>query len=399
MSLESLNEKYRAFITLTEIKGKSSGRLAGLKFAIKDVIFVKGVRTTAGSKILADFVPARNAEVVERILNEGGTIVGKANTHEFAIGATGTSTAYGVPRNPVDPERITGGSSSGSALAVALGMADVGIGTDTGGSVRIPASLCGVIGFKPTYGLISTKGVIPFSWSLDTVGILARDVDLMSEVFDVVATKPAKNKAIERPRFGVFRLEDDEGSKGVRKAVDVISDYFDVTEVKLPVLNEKGNWARRVIASVEGATFHKPLYKEFKDLYFPDVRKAIEYGMSLSGMDYVEAMRIRKQAMREFVKAMKEVDFLLTPTTKIVAPLIKDVIGREQEYREVLISNTELFNLLGNPSISLPLGEYGGLPVGLMVSGRHYEDVALLAWSKEIISLVQRGSKHDERRD
>ncbi|MDT7905408.1 MAG: amidase [Sulfolobales archaeon] len=393
MSLESLNERYRAFITLKEVRGKPEGRLKGLRFAVKDVIFVKGVRTTAGSKILADFVPERNATVVERILDEGGIIVGKANTHEFAIGATGTSSAYGIPKNPVDNERITGGSSSGSALAVALGMADVGIGTDTGGSVRIPASLCGVIGFKPTLGLIPTDGVIPFSWSLDTIGILARDLSLVRLTFEVISNKRLENRTTsvsKRLVLGVFRLGDDEGSKGVRKVVDKISSHFDVTEVKLPVLDERGNWARRVIASVEGAAFHKPLYEANKHLYFPDVRRAIEFGMSLSGVDYVNAFRVRKDAIREFVKVMKSVNFLLTPTTKIVAPRISDVVGREQEYRETLISNTELFNLLGAPSVSLPLGSYNGLPVGLMVTGALYDDLRLLSVSEEIIRIVGR---------
>jgi len=389
MRLEELNEKYRAFITLSEIKGESYGPLSGLKFGVKDVIFTKDLRTTAGSRILADFTPKRDAEVVKRILRAGGVILGKTNTHEFAMGATGTSTAFGIPKNPVDPNRITGGSSSGSAVAVALGMVDVGIGTDTGGSVRIPASLCGVIGFKPTYGLISTEGVIPFSWSLDTVGIIAREVEKVRLTFEVLREKDIELRRIARkPRFAVFRLEDDEGSKGVRKAIDKLSSYYDVGEVKLEVLNERGNWARRVIASAEGAAFHKPIYEKFRDLYFQDVRRVIEFGLSISAVDYIDAFRVRKEALREFVKAMKDYDFLVTPTTKIVAPPIKDVVGREQEFREVLISNTELFNLLGNPSISLPLGSYNGLPVGLMVSGRHYEDLELLRVSEEIIRVV-----------
>jgi len=160
--------------------------------------------------------------------------------------------------------------------------------------------------------------------------------------------------------------------------------------VKLPALDERGNWARRVIASVEGAAFHKPLYEAYKHLYFPDVRRAIEFGMSLSGVDYVNAFRVRKDAIREFVKVMKSVNFLLTPTTKIVAPRISDVVGREQEYRETLISNTELFNLLGAPSVSLPLGSYNGLPVGLMVTGALYDDLRLLSVSEEIIRIVGR---------
>ena len=389
MSLRELNEKYRAFITISEVRGEPEGPLNGLKFGVKDVIFVKGVRTTAGSRILEEFVPDRNARVVEKVLKAGGTVLGKTNTHEFAIGATGTSTAYGIPRNPVDEERITGGSSSGSAVAVALGMVDVALGTDTGGSVRIPASLCGVIGFKPTYGVVSTEGVIPFSWSFDTVGILARDIDKVRLTFEVVKEEDVELKPINRkPKFAVFRLGDDEGSKGVRKVVDKISSYYDVGEVKLEVLDTKGNWARRVISSAEGAAFHKPIYERFRDYYFLDVRRAIEYGLSISAVDYINAFRVRKEALREFVRAMKGYDFLLTPTTKITAPLIKDVVGREQEFREVLISNTELFNLLGNPSISLPVGKYNGLPVGLMVSGRHYEDLWLLRVSEEIIRIA-----------
>ncbi len=187
MKLEELNSKYNAFITLHNIEENDKGKLKDVTFGIKDVILTKGIRTTAGSRILENYVPQKNAYVVDAILREGGKIIGKTNTHEFALGATNTSSIGGPARNPIDPERISGGSSGGSAVAVKLDMIDVGIGTDTGGSVRIPSSLCGVIGFKPTTGLIPTDGVIPFSWSLDTVGIIVKDnIGLLRRVFDAI---------------------------------------------------------------------------------------------------------------------------------------------------------------------------------------------------------------------
>jgi|OSPMetMinimDraft_2_1075162.scaffolds.fasta_scaffold00143_4 aspartyl-tRNA(Asn)/glutamyl-tRNA(Gln) amidotransferase subunit A len=393
MKLEELNSKYNAFITLYEIKGNEKGKLEGITFGIKDVILTKGVRTTAGSKILENYIPTRNAYVVDVILREGGKILGKTNTHEFALGATNTSSIAGPSKNPNDPERISGGSSGGSAVAVGLDIVKVGIGTDTGGSVRIPAALCGVIGFKPTTGLIPTDGIIPFSWSLDTIGIIAKDIELIRHVFKVILPNDKKlvvvSKLRSRPKLGLFLFEDNEVSKELLKSIDKVSSYFDLIEIDLPLLRRYGNRVRRIIGLAEAASYHKDWLSLYADKYFKDTYNLLVEGSKILVTDYIDALRYRRLLLDEYVRIFKKVDFILSPTTKIVAPKISEVIGNELRFRDLLISNTELFNVVGAPSISLPFSKIDGLPVGLMISGEPYKDGDLLEVSKNIFDIIK----------
>ncbi|NON61456.1 amidase [Acidianus sp. RZ1] len=392
MMLEELNTKYNAFITIKEIKGKSKGKLSGLTFGIKDIIITKGVKTTAGSRILKDYVPDNDAWIVKRILVQGGTIRGKTNTHEFAIGATNTSSIGGPAKNPVDPERITGGSSGGSAAAVALNMVDIGIGTDTGGSIRIPASLCGVVGFKPTTGVIPTDGIIPFSWTLDTVGFIARDVETIWNVLEAVVPPEMGHilttEARRRPRAGIFLFGEDESSRALKPVLNKLSSIFDLVEVNMNFLQGFGSNIRGTIALAEGASYHREWIESSPGMYFPDVKDILLQGLKIRAVDYVDALRARAFVVEEYIKSLREIDVLLSPTTKIPAPRISDVVGKEKEFRSVLVSNTELFNLVGAPSITLPLSSINGLPIGLMVSGTPYEDGIVLDVASKIVETV-----------
>ncbi len=392
MSLEKLNSEYAAFITLKEIKG-GEGPLSGLTFGVKDVIMTKGVRTTAGSRILQDYVPEENAWIVDRILRLGGRIIGKTNTHEFAVGATNTSSIAGPARNPVDPERISGGSSGGSAVAVALKMVDVGVGTDTGGSVRIPASLCGVIGFKPTTGIIPTSGVIPFSWTLDTIGFLTRDLSTLRRVVENLIPNEHKEVLVSKSKLkyklGLFLFENDPASRALKPVIDKLTEKFDVEAIELNFLHFFGGNIRRTIAIAEGASYHRDWLESVPGMYFPDVKGILMEGLKLRAVDYLEAMRARRVVLEEYLRAFDKVDAILSPTTKVPAPKISEVVGKEAEFRETLISNTELFNVVNAPSISLPLGKVDGLPVGLMVSGEPYEDGKVLDIAQKILELTQ----------
>ena len=390
MSLEELNSKYNIFITISRISLKNKGKLQGLRFAIKDIFLTKGIRTTAGSRILKNYVPDRNAYIIDKILAEGGEIVGKTNTHEFAMGATNTSSLIGPARNPIDPERISGGSSGGSAVAVALDLADVGIGSDTGGSVRIPSALCGVIGFKPTSGWISTDGIIPFSWTFDTVGIIAKNINLIRRTLEVIADykTPLIVQAKRKPKLGLFLFGDYETSKALKSVINKLSSYYDMIEVNSELLVKYAGEVRKTIALAEAASYHKKFFEKHKDEYFPDVRKLLEYGFQISAVDYVNALRLRKLLLEEYLSLFKEVDLLLSPTTRIIAPKISEVIGNELKFREHLIANTEIFNTVSAPSISIPVAKYNDMPVGLMISGEPYKDGVVLDIAEQILEIV-----------
>jgi aspartyl-tRNA(Asn)/glutamyl-tRNA(Gln) amidotransferase subunit A len=393
MSLEELNTKYNAFITIKEIDSTTNGPLSGLTFGVKDIILTKGVRTTAGSKILKDYIPQTNAWIVNKILNNGGRIIGKTNTHEFAIGATNTSSIAGPAKNPIDPERIAGGSSGGSAVAVALNMVDVGIGTDTGGSIRIPASLCGVIGFKPTTGIIPTSGIIPFSWTFDTVGFLTKNMKTLRKVLEAVI--PVENKEVlvskirTKPKLGVFLFSDDPASKALSPILNKLTNYFDLVDISLNFLQFFGGNIRGTIALSEGASYHRDWIESIPGEYFPDVKSLLMEGMKIRAIDYLESLRARRVVLEEYIRAFENIDGIISPTTKIPAPKIDDVIGKEKDFRSLLVANTELFSVVGAPSISIPVTKIDNLPVGLMISGEPYNDGVVLDIAEKILSIIQ----------
>ena len=420
--IERLNPKLNAYITVTaEValaqaqkaeselyaprgrKGhRERGPLHGIPVSLKDNIYTEGIRTTAGSKILKDFIPQHDSPVVVQLKEAGAVLLGKSNMHEFAYGVTSNNPHYGPVRNPWDLARIPGGSSGGSAAAVAAGLCFGSIGTDTGGSIRIPASLCGVVGLKPTWGRISTQGVVPLSPLLDCTGPLARsvrDVAILTEaLYFHVGREPnlARTGTLRANRrkicLGIPRqLFFDALSPDVRKAFDsALRDLCKAgtttTDISLPLLDETEDAGNR-IAWVEAILFHS------QQGYFPtraaeygeDVRARVEMGAKVSAVDYLRALEIQKHFTLQLHMALAEsdADALVYPSTAIEAPLIGQESSRigKHDYptRVILLRHNRPANLAGVPAISLPCGfASSGLPIGLQFMGGVSSEAALL---------------------
>jgi aspartyl-tRNA(Asn)/glutamyl-tRNA(Gln) amidotransferase subunit A len=420
--IEHLNPKLNAYITVTAELAlaqakkaeaelfaprgrrghRDRGPLHGIPISLKDNIYTSGIRTTAGSKILKDFIPRDDAVVVAQLKQAGAVILGKTNMHEFAYGVTSNNPHYGPIRNPWDLERIPGGSSGGSAAAVAAGLCYGSIGTDTGGSIRIPASLCGVVGLKPTWGRISCEGVVPLSPALDCTGPLARTVRdaaiLTGALYFRVGREPDLSKPATlrvNPRkicLGIPRqLFFDALSTEVRKAFDsAVRDLckagMTTTDISIPLLDEAEDTGNH-IAWVEATLFHS------QQGYFParasdygeDVRSRLEMGARVSALDYLQALEIQKQLVVQLHMALAEsdADAIIVPTTPIVAPLINEETTRigahEYPTRALLLRLNRPANLAGVPAISLPCGfSPSGLPIGLQIIGGVSSEAVLL---------------------
>ncbi len=383
-----LKDITNSFITVQEIKENDSGSLNGMTFGVKDCIPVKDVRMTYGSRIFHDYVPKKNSRIVDTILFNGGKISGKTNLHEFAVGATSTSSIIGPCRNPHDMSRVCGGSSGGSASAVASGLIDVGIGTDTGGSIRIPAALCGVVGYKPSNMYAKSDAEIPFSSLLEATGIITRDFTTLlwatRELFPNIEEMDWENKSV---RLGILGSEHDSNFSSFLEKVNSGNGNITAEPVNLPLLSEHGNRVRRLIAGRDGYSGHKDIMKEHLCEYFPDVRAILEAGSKIEKSQYNESLSLRKEIVAQYNEALYDFDAVVCPTTAITAPKIMDVIGNEPEYREPLIRYTELFNVLGAPSISVPSGKIDGLPTGLMVSGGPGDDTKTLKVAEMVSRL------------
>ena len=395
--IEQLNPKLNAYITVTaelaleqskkaesELFGRRAqkghrdrGPLHGIPISLKDNICTKDIRTTAGSKILKDFIPPCDAQIVARLREAGAVILGKTNLHEFAYGVTSSNPHYGAVRNPWDPRRIPGGSSGGSAAAVAAGLGYGSMGTDTGGSIRIPASLSGVTGLKPSWGRISCAGIIPLSPALDCAGPLARTVGdvatLAGVLYSRVGRQPNLLSSAAR-RSGKFRLGIprqlffDALSPEVRKAFDT---------------EDAGNH----IAWAEAALYHQ------QQGYFParaaeygdDVGSRLEMGSKVPAVDYLRALEIQRQFFEQLHWALAEadVDAMVFPSTAIEAPLLNQETIRigthEYATRALLLRNNRPANLAGVPAVSVPCGFTGsGLPIGFeLMAGVASEPVLL----------------------
>ena len=373
--------------------GRDRGPLHGIPFALKDVFDTAGIRTTLGADFLRDRVPPTDAAVVRRLYDGGAVLVGKLNLHEFAMGATSINPWFGPVANPWDPTRIAGGSSGGSAAAIAAGSALATLGGDTGGSVRLPAALCGVVGLKPTFGLISRVGVAPISWSLDTVGPITKTVRDAGLMLNALAgydpddpgsqNRPVSDctrdlgRDIRGLRVGVLRelywqRVDDEVRAVCEKALDVLRDLGAVlSDVQLPLLTAN---RRLPILTAEGAAYHGHWLKQYGDRYSEDTRTLLESASLIPATAYVNAQRIRTHLIAETRAVLQEVDVLVGPTSPTPAPLIT-----EGDPRFVLSRNVMEFNVTGIPAISVPCGfTGGGLPLGLMIGGRHFDEATLL---------------------
>ncbi len=383
--------------------------LHGIPIGVKDIIAVKGVRTTAGSKVLADYVSQEDAMVVEQLRKNGAIIIGKTNTHEFAYGT------YTPPtRNPWDHERIPGGSSGGSAVAVATGMSLGAIGTDTGGSIRIPAACCGVTGLKPTYGRVSCHGVIPLSWSLDHVGPLARSAEDCAIVFDAIVgydprdpnsisgppsrptasliagpegrdTLSLQGLVLGVPQEAFFAPLDPEVRAAWQAALLVLREEgAGVVEVELPLAAIE---VYRTIQKPEAALAHmqKGWLSERRDDYTALTLQRLLEGQQVPAVAYLHALHQRRIFSNSMRTVLRQVDALVLPTLPIPAVLIEQanqeisIDGVAENATTALLRLTMPFNLAGLPAISFPCGfTTNGLPVGLQVAGRPFEESTVL---------------------
>jgi aspartyl-tRNA(Asn)/glutamyl-tRNA(Gln) amidotransferase subunit A len=371
-------------------QGIDRGPLHGIQVAHKDLMATKGVRTTSGSKIFADFVPDADAAVVEKLAGAGAVMVGKAGLHELAYGITSDNPHFGTIRNPRNPEHSPGGSSGGSAVAVATGMAFVATGTDTGGSIRVPASFCGVAGLKPTYGLIDRAGVQPLGLSLDHVGPLARTVDDVRIALDAMSGPDRRKSApasIREIRIGLpenfyFDSIAPDVKAAVQKAAQLAEELgARVIPVQVPDV-EALNQAGLVILLSEAAAVHQAHLARRGD-FGSDVLALLDQGSLVPAADYVNAQRLRKLLLAEFHQLFRGIDCLLTPTTPITAPRFGQteitLDGVTHDTRMLTTRFVRGFNVLGFPALSIPCGESSeGLPIGLQIIGRPFEENLLL---------------------
>jgi aspartyl-tRNA(Asn)/glutamyl-tRNA(Gln) amidotransferase subunit A len=409
--ITTLNPQLNAFITVTadqalasareadkEIAaGRSRGPLHGIPVSLKDLIDVEGVPTTAASRLRAHHVARRDAPVTARLREAGAVIVGKTNLHEFAFGTTTEDSGWGPARNPFDPSRSAGGSSSGSAIAVKTGMSIASVGTDTGGSIRIPAAACGVVGLKPEWEEISTDGVVPLSRQLDHVGPLARSVDDAAIMFDVMRGAPVA--ALEATPLwgkrvavlGGYFLErlDEHVEASVLAAIERLrSAGASLGDVSLPHAASIAPVYLHLVLS-DAAAYHATMLHERPAAYTPNVRLRLEMGRYVLAEDYVRALRGRAVLAREIEQALEGAEALLLPALAIAAPPLGaaavPVKGGQEPVRSAMLRCTQPFNLSGHPAISLPCGRTPtGLPVGLQLVGRRGGTSDLLRLARAI---------------
>lgn len=394
-------------------RGEDPGPLAGVPVALKDLFETAGVRTTAGSAVLRDHVPAQDGVVVSRLRAAGAVLVGKTATHEFAFGATTDNPHYGPTRNPWHPECVPGGSSGGSGAAVAAGAAYMAMGTDTGGSIRIPAAACGVVGLKPTYGRVPKAGVIPLSWSLDHVGPLARTVADAALVLGVIAgPDPGDAHTVPVPvadwagaaAAGARAAQASRGLTGCRIGVDpqwlsqrVHPEVQAAMQAALRILEGLGAavetvalppadqmlLVNRVLALAEAGAYHAPYLQAGAERYGADVRARMELGQFLLARDYLLAQRLRGELCRRVHAAMGAVDVLVVPGLPLPAPRIGAPAYPWPEGPEAvpdaLVRLTAGFNVTGQPVVMVPCGfSAAGLPLALQVVGRPFDEATVL---------------------
>jgi len=416
--IERLNPKLNAFLTVaaesalgearraeTELlRGKRRGAVQGIPVALKDNIATRNLRTTMGSTILRDFVPREDATVVRKLRQAGAIVLGKTNLHEFAYGVTSENPHYGAVRNPWNAERIAGGSSGGSAVAVAAGLCAAAIGSDTGGSIRIPSALCGAVGFKPTFGRVSVHGVFPLAPSFDHVGPITRSVEDAALVLECIVGRDSQDRYSVLRREKHFRIK--RGRKRVRLGrpkehfwVEMDPEVRKITEGALAEFGKSGVTveeislasmgagveAANLIAAVEARQVHERTgyFPGRADEYGADVRGRLDQGGTVPAVDYLNAQETMRRAREEAEAALKDVDAIVVPTAAIAAPAMGServhVGDVEKPIRSALVDLNRPGNLTGLPAISIPCGLTGeGLPVALQFIGRRFDEAALL---------------------
>ena len=432
--IEKLNPKLNAFITVLgesarrEAKhadslikqGKYLGPLHGIPISLKDLIYIKGVRSTSGSKILADFVPDYDSTVTRKLRKAGAILVGTNNTHEFACGITNINPHYGPSKNPWDIARMSGGSSGGSAVAVSSGMSLASIGTDTSGSIRVPSSLCGVFGLKPTYGRVSKYGVMPLAPSIDHVGPLARSAWDIGALLQVIAgydrrdpssaKVPVSDYLKELSSFSKTRNNNnDHDQSGAKFKVGIPKQFFfDIIEPKVMEIfrafvdrlhgcgittvsnvdvdrTDKIFETWRPIRLAEATSIHNEwVASSRRQEYGEDVRRMLEMGQEITAVHYINALHKWRQEIKDaFLKAMSGYDALLVPTTIISAPFLDqkevNIEGKIMEVYSCLSKLTTVFDITGLPALNIPAGLVDSkLPVGVQLVGRPFDEARIL---------------------
>jgi len=415
--IHKINPKLNAFITVTEdlarqqakaadealARGVDHGPLQGIPVAVKDMFSTKGIRTTCGSALFTNHVPDTDAAVVEKLAGAGAVLLGKTGMHELAYGITSNNPHFGAVRNPWDTERIPGGSSGGSGAAVVAGLVFMAMGSDTGGSIRIPASFCGTVGLKPTSGRVSRYGTMPLDFSLDHMGPLARTVRDAALTLEAIAgfdqrddtssrVPPSKYVPDAAPsirglriglahNFYMERIDPDAGAAVVRMAEMAEKLGAHVTQVRVPdilALNTVG----RVILLVEASALMERHMNQ-RDKFGPDVLALLDQGRLLPATDYVNAQRLRRVMQREFNQLWSQIDCLLTPTTPMAAPRIgENTVPLGDATDDVRLAATRLvrgINVLGLPALSIPCGlDRRGLPLGLQIIGKAFNEAGVL---------------------
>jgi aspartyl-tRNA(Asn)/glutamyl-tRNA(Gln) amidotransferase subunit A len=422
-----LQERFHPFIRLTpdlavrqaEQVDRMVGQgkrlpLAGVPFGVKDLFDVQGVPTTCGSRALAGRIAEADAECVRRLVSAGAVCLGKLNMHECAFGFTGENPHYGDCRNPWNPDRIAGGSSSGSAVAVALDICPLAIGSDTGGSIRQPAALCGITGLKPTYGRVSRVGGIPLSWSMDHVGPMVRTAQEAAVVLGVLAghdphdpacsERPVPDYAalLDRPLDGVRlgvprpwffdRLEPDvaaamEAALGQLKALGCR-----VSDMQLPRLEEVVGAHRAIIFS-EAASYYQPLVARHQEQFGASIRPLLQVGNFLPAVDYIKAQRVRREVRAAWARLFGDFDCFVTPSAPLAATRFGQrsamLGGREVPLVRAYLDLTLPFNLSGHPALSVPCGfTADGLPIGMQLVGRPFDEGLILSVAHQYQQMV-----------
>jgi aspartyl-tRNA(Asn)/glutamyl-tRNA(Gln) amidotransferase subunit A len=401
--IDRFGEISKAFISLdlerararaADVERDSTLALNGIPYSCKDLFDVAGLVTTGGSKLLQDNMADSDADTIQAMNRAGAICLGKNNLHEFAYGATGENELYGTTPNPYDLSRLAGGSSSGSAAALGFGLCAAALGTDTGGSVRAPAALCGLVGFKPTFGRVSTAGVIPFSWTLDHVGTMTRSADDAATVFNSLAPGQLEvdavnleNQVIGIPQSFFFERCDSE----ILDGIDALMSFLRAAGASLrPVSMPSMQYTRTVSLTVqmpEALSFHNRYLEQRGHLYSEDLRAGLALGQCLLAEQYIRAKRFIETWRRDINAVFAEVDAILTPATPVIAPKIGavevSVDGVSEPAGNAITRYTSFFNMTGHPAITLPCGMHSeGLPFAAQLVGKHHGDEQLLALAR-----------------
>jgi aspartyl-tRNA(Asn)/glutamyl-tRNA(Gln) amidotransferase subunit A len=411
--IEQLDRKLNSFITLTAELALEQAQKAektlqlgidhhplhGIPLGLKDLYETAGIPTTAGSPFFANNLPLQDSEVVRRLTSVGAVTLGKLNLHELAFGVTNINHFYGACNNPWDMRRITGGSSGGSGAAVMAGLCMGAMGSDTRGSIRIPASLCGVVGIKPTYGRVSVRGVIPLSWTLDHAGPMARTVEDAAIMLQAIAGYDPQDPFSQNVPVDDYRAElgagvrgwkvalavdeffsdiDPEVANAVQKAAHVFEELgAQVTEVNIAHFRAATQHSR-ILSSCDAASFHQERLENRPDGFSDDVRGRLRESSRYSALDYSQARRAQVVFRHEVDQFFNQYDLLLTPTTPFAAVLQEDQEGVE-EARARLSGFVSPFNMAETPALSLPCGfTHDGLPIGLQIVGRRWAEAKVL---------------------